>query len=116
MMLLNPMMAFTGINIAIQGLIVPIVVYVINSDPVYAVQDLSDNAKLKTGLHVMIVFGVGELIGAIGQGQMIDKLGSKLSILINLLIMIVTVVITCLTIHVGRVNALIYFLGLFWGL
>ena len=65
-MLINPMMLFTGINIAIQGLIVPIVVYVIDSDPEYKERNLSDNGKLKIGLHVMIVFGIGELIGSVG--------------------------------------------------
>ena len=42
MMRMNLSMAFTGTNIAIQGLIAPIVVYLIDSDPIYANQENMD--------------------------------------------------------------------------
>lgn len=62
------------------------------------------------------MFGVGEVLGASGMGFYIDRNDSRSAAGVNLLIMIATITITLLTIYLGRVDFLMYFMGGFWGL
>lgn len=77
---------WTGVSISVYtGLIVPIV---FNSLPTSTIA-ADFNANFKSAMMVMCGLGVGEIVGGIGMGIIVDKIGAKKSSLINVLLILI---------------------------
>ncbi len=51
--------------------------------------DVLPNDKFKDAMMVMCGLGVGEIVGGIGMGIIVDKIGAKKSSLINVLLIFI---------------------------
>jgi predicted MFS family arabinose efflux permease len=63
----------------------------------------------------MALFGLGEILGAFFIGYFIDKIGSKLSTLINLAIILIMGAVSLGYIIGEKWNALAWIMPFFWG-
>ena len=64
-----------------SGLLTPIMVLSLSNHPEY-----TEEHKQALALKAMIMFGVGEVVGGVIPGFIIDKIGSKYTSIINVLI------------------------------
>lgn len=71
----------------------------INNDPAYNGLNLTDNEKVQYGLFTIIGLGVGEVLGSFFMGWFIDKFNAKRAAALNLLIMILTILVSCYSIN-----------------
>ncbi len=79
MMLINPQLFWTGVSIAFwSGILTPIIVLQL------ADSNLSETEKQAMALMAMIWFGVGEVLGGVVEGFVIDLVGSKLATWFNI--------------------------------
>jgi hypothetical protein len=75
MMMINLQMIMTGVSIAFySGLLFPIMVEQLSLDPNYS--SYSETKYYSYALFGMVAFGIGEVVGAIIIGIIIDKIGS----------------------------------------
>jgi MFS family permease len=63
----------------------------------------------------MTLFGVGEILGAFFIGFFIDKIGSKLTVFVNLTIIAIMGGVSLGYILVAKWNVLAWFMCFFWG-
>ena len=63
----------------------------------------------------MAVFGAGEILGGLMHGLIIDRIGSKKTVLINIVILILMAIITIISIHSMKYNYLTIIMCLMWG-
>ena len=63
----------------------------------------------------MVLFGFGEILGAFFIGFFIDKIGSKLSVFVNLAIIVIMGGVTLGYIVIEKWNALAWIMCFFWG-
>jgi predicted MFS family arabinose efflux permease len=63
----------------------------------------------------MVLFGIGEIFGCFFIGFIVDRLGSKVAALFNVLIIIIMVVVTVVYISLGEYFWLVYFMTFLWG-
>ena len=63
----------------------------------------------------MAVFGAGEVIGGLCHGMVIDRIGSKKTVLINLIVFILMALVTIISIHSMEYNYLTIIMCLMWG-
>jgi predicted MFS family arabinose efflux permease len=63
----------------------------------------------------MVAFGFGEVFGGLLHGLLIDKIGSKKAVLVNLIIMILTFSATQYSIYLGEFNVWSFVMCLCWG-
>jgi predicted MFS family arabinose efflux permease len=66
-------------------------------------------------LLAMVLFGVGEILGAFFISFFIERIGSKLSSIVNILILTLMGVTTYAYISGGKFNATAYLMCFFWG-
>ena len=66
-------------------------------------------------LLAMVLFGVGEILGAFFIGFFIDRIGSKLSTFINLGIIAIMGGVSLGYIYIEKWNALAWLMCFFWG-
>ena len=64
----------------------------------------------------MILFGVGEAVGGIAIGAILDKMGNRFGIILTFIYMVISWVLIFVAIFVLRYNALWYIAALFTGL
>ena len=78
MIRLLPEIFWTGISIAYwSGLVATIVAR--------TVPDKDENEKIAAGLYALSVLGVGEMVGSIFMGLVVDKLSSKVGCIVNMI-------------------------------
>jgi len=63
----------------------------------------------------MVLFGLGEVLGCFFIGAFIDKLGSKIAVLVNLFIIIVMTLVSIAFIMIYKFNSLAWIMCFFWG-
>lgn len=63
----------------------------------------------------MVGFGVGEVVGGFLHGLLIDQIGSKKTVFVNLLIMAVMTLVTMLSLYQLRYNVLTIAMCFMWG-
>ena len=94
MMLINLLLIFSGISIAFwSGMLTPIMVLQLENNPDNI--DMKDNVKTSYALFAMSCFGLGDVIGGVIQGVVIDRCGMRAA---NFTVMIVIVVMTIVTV------------------
>lgn len=67
-------------------------------------------------MKCMAVLGIGEIVGSFLSGYVIDKLGSKRVVVLNVSILIVMGVITCTFLLLDDFSLLAYAVTFIWGL
>ena len=63
----------------------------------------------------MVVFGVGEVVGAFVEGYIVDSIGSKKTCFFNTIILIITTILFLGFLIINQYNALTYLTTFFWG-
>ena len=63
----------------------------------------------------MVAFGFGEIIGGLGHGVIIDKLGSKMSCLVNALVILTMTGVTLTSIIQLEYNVTTFAMCFMWG-
>lgn len=64
----------------------------------------------------MIFLGIGEIVGGLFNGQVIDKLGNRASTYVNLVLIVIQTLVTVTFIHVGVFSELAFVMTFIWGL
>jgi predicted MFS family arabinose efflux permease len=105
-----PEIAWTGISIAVYtGLIVPIIYDTLPDED-------SDSYKFELSMLAMCSLGVGEIVGGIGMGIIVDKIGSKKSVWVNVVLIILQTILVAAFVYIDEYNALAYIMTFVWGL
>lgn len=90
-MYLIPQLLWTGVSIAYySGNLVEMMSQTLHGD---------SNYQFKWSMLAMVGFGVGEVLGGFFIGFIVDKYGSKVAILCNLLIILIMAGVTIAFIH-----------------
>jgi predicted MFS family arabinose efflux permease len=63
----------------------------------------------------MVSLGVGEIVGAIGMGIVVDKIGSKKSCIINVVLVILQTGAVILFLLINEYNWIAYLMTFLWG-
>lgn len=63
----------------------------------------------------MVMFGVGEVCGGFGHGVLIDKIGSKAAVWVNMVIMIVMFTVSICCVHKDSFGWLSFAMCFLWG-
>ena len=115
MLLVNPIIAMTGVSIAFfQSTLVPLMVLQQENDPKYI--DTTDTEKSANALFALVFLGVGEVIGGILEGFLIDKCGNKPAIIINILVIVSAILTACYNCWQLRFGYMSYAMTGLWGL
>jgi predicted MFS family arabinose efflux permease len=78
-------------------------------------EDKSDNEKLQLALFGMVAFGFGEVVGGFIHGLIIDWIGSRASIKVNLLVMVVTFSSTLWSLNKMNFDIYTFAMCFMWG-
>ena len=101
-------MAVTGVVLAVySALLVPLISNTVNGD---------DDKKLTKALYWMIIFGCGEVSGALIISRIIDKFGNRTGVITATLVVVCTVAVTVYTHSRERYDVLWFLVALAWGL
>ena len=83
-MYVNMQMSWSGISIAFwSGILTPIMILSLGNHP-----DLDYDHKASLALYGMVAFGFGEVTGATIMGIVVDKFGSKIGSIKNVILVI----------------------------
>ena len=63
----------------------------------------------------MVAFGIGEVVGAIIIGFIIDKIGSKKTSLVNILINLILINVTAASVYSEKYDWMTFFMCFLWG-
>jgi len=63
----------------------------------------------------MIVFGVGEIIGGLLMGKIVDYLGPRKTVFINIAVIFIMACVTCGAIYIERFTYLSFAMTFCWG-
>jgi len=74
-----------------------------------------DNNKTSKALYGMVGFGFGEVFGGLLHGLLIDKIGSRKTIFINILIVILVISATQYNISLTEFGAWSFIMCFLWG-
>lgn len=84
MLMMIPQIFFTGVSIAFYtGLFVTFIFKTMEEEK------LDENELFGKSMNVMSLIGIGALLGTLGIGYIHDKLGSRASCTVNLVLMII---------------------------
>lgn len=87
-------MQFQGICIAVfAGLLVPIIAKTLNYD--------DQIVKTQVCLLVMIAFAVGAIFGSLIMGFLVDRIGSKKCVFMNLILLVTSIALTITVLNVN---------------
>ena len=95
------------------GLIVPIVY---NSLHPGAEQGYTSQELFQKSMMTMTGLGVGEIVGGIVMGVVVDKIGPKKSSLINCVLIIIQTIIVIFYIRADNYSGIAYLMTFAWGL
>lgn len=108
MRLLLPQVFWTGISLAVYtGLLVPLITDTISGD--------DDNDKFMKSLFAMVALGVGEMIGGLFIGQIIDRYGNKKAAIANVVLILIQTGITIIYIVIYEYSWLAFLMTFSWG-
>ena len=74
-----------------------------------------DHKQFKLSMLAMVLFGVGEILGCFFIGFIVDRYGSKIATIFNLLIMLTMGLVTIAFIVVYEFNYLAFLMCFLWG-
>lgn len=63
----------------------------------------------------MVLFGVGEILGCFFIGAIVDRLGSKVAALFNVLIIILMTIVTVVYISLEKYSWVAFLMTFLWG-
>lgn len=66
-------------------------------------------------LRAMTLLGVGQLLACLGLGKVIDLIGSRRLVLLNLLLIAATMAVTLITLRKPSFGTLSYLMCFIWG-
>ena len=93
-----------------SGFLVPVMVYELKSHT-----ELNEKEKTSWALFAMVSFGFGEVIGGHLTGMVIDKYGSKIGSIKNVILAILVTSVTIISINMGSYNYMTFIMAFFWG-
>ncbi len=64
----------------------------------------------------MVAFGIGEVVGAIIIGIIIDKIGSKKTSIVNILIILILINVTAVSVYSEKYDWMTFLMCFIWGL
>lgn len=100
---------WTGISIAYwTGLVTPILVM--------ALPNLSETEQLEKVLYAVSLLGVGECLGAVVMGQIVDKVNSRVGVIFNLISIIFACVMSVIQIKRKVYDVWAFVFTFSWGL
>jgi fucose permease len=106
-----PQILWTGISISYwSGLFSPIMTFEIQNQ-----ENISDTQQLSKCLFALIWLGVGEAISGLLMGTIIDCVGSKNACLANILMLIMTIIISIYQIVHDEYGIVSYISCFIWG-
>ena len=71
--------------------------------------------KLERSMIAMVIFGIGEVIGGILIGLVIDRKGSRYVAVVNVLVVMVMVFATLSFLGINKFNLLAFLMTFMWG-
>ena len=74
-----------------------------------------EGLQFKKAMIAMVLFGVGEVLGCFFIGYMVDHYGSRISVFINLSIIVVMIGLTLGFIMQYEYNFLVFAMTFMWG-
>lgn len=115
MLLVDLETLYTGVSIAFYaGMLIPIMVEQQKRDPIYYY--LSDNEMASNALFAMMVFGVGEIVGASSAGLLIDRVGPRLTAFFIISVLSATILVTLINLKSSEFGYKSYLMTGAWGL
>lgn len=108
MRLLLPQLCWTGISISVySGMLVPIIVDTLQHE--------SESEQFELSMLAMVSLGFGEIFGSLIIGQVIDRIGSKRTSLINaVLILVADIVVLCFMLR-RKYGPIAFVMTFLWG-
>lgn len=108
MLYIVPEIVWAGITLAVYaGLLVPMISNTI-PPPSEGSTDDYENMKLMKSMYAMMSIGVGEIVGSLAIGRMIDKAGNKLTSILTLVLIVLQTVLILLFLHDGVYGPLVF--------
>jgi MFS family permease len=105
---LLPYITYSGISLSIYtGLLVPMVVTTIPNE--------TENQQMMKSLFSMVTLGIGEIVGSLFMGQVIDKLGNKYSSSLNVLAVTIQTLVTLLFLYRNKFSLMVFGMTFLWG-
>jgi MFS family permease len=107
---LLPVIAWTGFSVGFySGLLIPILV-----DSLHGTE-LTENQKLMKAFEAMTFLGVGEIVGGLLIGKVIDKIGGKVCGILTIISIFMQTIAVNEFLHSNNFSFLSYFLTFSWG-
>jgi predicted MFS family arabinose efflux permease len=63
----------------------------------------------------MVTLGLGEIVGGLFIGQIVDKLGNKVASYVNILLIALCTLITVMFLYQNKFNMLVFAMTFMWG-
>ncbi|CDW79190.1 major facilitator superfamily protein [Stylonychia lemnae] len=105
---LVPQLCWTGVSIAVYtGILLPIITDTLD--------DKDTSHKFELSMLAMVSLGVGEIVGAIGMGMIVDKIGSKKSCWVNIFLVILQTLAVLLFLYIDEYNWIAFMMTFLWG-
>jgi MFS family permease len=105
---LLPEIFWTGISMSVySGLLIPIIFSTLPDD--------DQNVQFQKAMFSMTSLGIGEILGGIYTGYIIDKFGNKVATYSNILTVIIQTVFALSYIAIGDYGWLAYVMTFTWG-
>jgi MFS family permease len=104
-----PQLLWIGVSIAVYtGILVPMINL--------SLKDVANsNTRFEYSMFAMVAFGLGEIVGGLLIGQVVDRRGSKLASLVNMGLVAFTVLLTLFYLSYLRYNLLVFLMAFMWG-
>jgi MFS family permease len=77
---------------------------------------MTDSEKFEKSMLAMMTLGIGEIIGGIVMGYLVDRIGTKKACFINVFNITFTIMITAIYINQNSYSGLAFFMTFLWGL
>ena len=108
MLFLNLNLIWNGATIAFwSSILTPIMIL---QNP-----ELDEDEQLSKALYGMVAFGFGEVIGGFAHGILIDKIGSKKAVIVNLGILVAAIAATIISLKSLEYNFYTFLMCFMWG-
>ncbi len=78
--------------------------------------DNTEQQQFEKSMYAMVSFGVGEMLGGLLIGQVVDKRNSKDAVWVNIAITMIMMFLTILYNELQKFTALAFVMTFFWGL
>ena len=111
MLLMDAQLLYSGTSIAFwSGMLTPIMILQLKDR-----NDLTAAEKESKALYGMVCFGFGEVIGGIAMGQVIDRCGSKMGSIKNVIIALAMCATTYASLYQLEYNYMSFIMCFVWG-